>query len=207
MKYSRLSNIILMGSVFTASLVLGQKPHPSQFVKPDPFRVNTVSPIGQQNVQITTLSGTAEQKARQFLTMNVEPFQMQPGLEDLALEKVEVSPGGYHVRFYQTYRGVPVHRSEIVVSINSENQASFYMSNYHPRIKLTSVIPSISAEEALSLAQDALKSGELYADPQVDLLVLPLADGHQLGYRVMLPTKEPLGDWEIFVDAIKGEII
>ncbi|MBC8344652.1 MAG: M36 family metallopeptidase [Candidatus Marinimicrobia bacterium] len=172
------------------------------------MKIKTIKTGPGQKVHYQVLSGTAEQKARQFLMANTGLFQMEPDLKGLVLDRVQTSPGGKHVRFYQSYRGIRIYKSDIVISINHSDKVSFYMSNYHPGVMLDNLRPTISSEKALSFAIRAInKNGELYAEPHVELMILPLAEGHKLGYRVMLPSKDPLGDWEIFVDSDDGATI
>ncbi len=209
MKLFKNTTKMLLTIVVTSSLLDAQKPHTPAYDQPDPFAKNTVSPVRQlSGIQSAELTGTPEQMARLFLSQNIDVFQMRPSLDDVVLEKIQESPAGYHVRFYQTYDGIQIYRSEIVVSINHSNKASFYMSDYRPDITLSTTTPGISSETAISLAKSALNpQSTIYAQPQVNLLVLPLTGGDKLGYRVMLPSLDPLGDWEIFVDAETGLII
>ena len=55
--------------------------------------------------------------ARQFLARNAEALGMEQDLSDIVTEKIQESPGSYHVRLFQTVQGIPVYNSQIVISI------------------------------------------------------------------------------------------
>ncbi|MFB0516259.1 MAG: hypothetical protein ACETWG_06610 [Candidatus Neomarinimicrobiota bacterium] len=174
----------------TTSLLLGQKQHSFFEEQPTPFRTNTVSVTRNQGIFMPELSGTIEQMALQFLGANAKTFQMQPMLDDLVLSTIKESPGGFHVRFYQKYMGIPVWNSNTVISFNHGSKIMFFMIDYHPDVSLDDITPSLTKENALTLAEDAISSSQLYDDPSVELMVLPLEDYYLLGYRVMLPSMD-----------------
>src|SRR3989304_8509891 len=78
-------------------------------------------PVAIYNVKSRQYSGTPEQIARQYLLENKPLLGMVENLTDLELIEVKESPAGHHVGFKQVYQGVPVMRSEMVISINHQN--------------------------------------------------------------------------------------
>jgi len=153
------------------------------------------------------LRGTPAQMARQYLSENSQLFGLLKDLGDLELDRVMESPSGYHVRLQQTYQEIPVYRSGVIVNLNRENRISSVFNEYKPYIDLQITV-RISPQEALQIARDNLEPrGKLLGDPSSRLIVFPHGGDCYLAYRTIIPTEDPLGDWNTFVDAGTGEII
>jgi len=154
------------------------------------------------------LTGTPEAMARQFLRDKNSLFGIKTDLADLVHQESRESLGGYHIRFYQEYQGIPIFRSGIVVSINKKHRVTTVMTNYEPNVKLATVKASISDSDAVQIVCSTLKiSGKLASKKESTLVILPTNDNYLLVYRVIIPVSEPPGEWEVFVDGLTGAII
>ncbi|RCK73939.1 MAG: Cell surface protein [Ignavibacteriae bacterium] len=153
--------------------------------------------------------GTPEQIARQFLQANRQKYKMKANLTDIALSYIQESPAGYHVNFNQTYNNIPIYQSDMVVSIDRKNYVEFFASNYKSAFEPPeTTVPQLTANDALQIGNNYLGvSGTLLGPPKSDLMILVDNGQGRLTYRVVITTTEPMGDWEIFVDAITGEVI
>lgn len=154
------------------------------------------------------LSGSPEQAARQYLNLQASLFKMSLGLSDIQTRTVQESPAGYHVRFQQTFQNVPVYASDIVVSIDRSNRVLMVMNNYKHSLSVATIVPLLSVEDAMRVAGQYVGfSGTLLGDVSTMLVIFPFGPLPKLTFRVTLPINEPRGDWEIFVDALTGEIV
>lgn len=145
--------------------------------------------------------------AVQFLTANIENLQLDPELRDISVSKIRESPGGKHVQFIQDYNGIEVENSNIVVSINNQDKISFYMSDYFPNVSVPSINPALSIETAIEIAINELSAKDLIGDPRGKLVIVPLADGFKLAYKVIVICESPIGDWQVYIDAQNGNVI
>ncbi len=170
-------------------------------------RTNT--PVAMFGINYGPLAGTPEEMARQFLLAHHELFRMKPDLSDLRHIITQESPAGYHVRFQQTYQGLPVYFSDMVVSISSPtNKVTMYMGNYFPDAALPSVHPTLSEEAAIQKAKLILNAkGGLTGDPFAKLMVVSDSAVYRLAYRIILPLSDPDGEWQVFVEALTGEVL
>ncbi len=100
---------------------------------------------------------TAEQRARSFLGEQAGLFGFR-SVDDLIT--LRVSPvdkaGMEHVRFLQTYRGVPVAGGEIGVHLRGDGVVAVH-SKTLPDLAGLSTVPTLSADAARSLARESLK--------------------------------------------------
>jgi Zn-dependent metalloprotease len=160
------------------------------------------------NVNFGPLSGTPEQVAKTYLSLNAQLFQMKSTLEDLTIEKIQESPAGYHVRFSQSFQGIPIYQSDVVVSLNKSNFITFVSNNYKPNLKIEQTIPSLSANDATRLFKNHLNiAGNIYHQSEAALMIYAEQEPSRLVYKVGILTDNPRGDWEGFIDAITGEVV
>ncbi|HZY10345.1 MAG TPA: hypothetical protein VFF29_04250, partial [Bacteroidota bacterium] len=165
-------------------------------------------PRSLYHVHYGPLDGIPEQIARTYLMQNYSLFKMQSDLSDIRTTMVQESPGGHHVRFEQTFRGIPIYRSDVVISINKKNIVTFVMNNYKPSISLTSISPSFTREEAIQIAHDYCKIQEPpLREEQCTLIIYAEDDKPRLTYQVIIASSNPRGSWETFIDAHSREVI
>jgi hypothetical protein len=121
----------------------------------------------------------------------------------------EVVPGGSHVRLVQTFRGIPVLDSETIVSINSRNEVVMVSGGSRP-VNVSNTHPALTPEEAFARAIRYLRiRGEIVqTNSPPDLIIASSSSGQdRLVYRCLIVCSDPLGDWEILVDADSGELV
>ncbi len=165
-------------------------------------------PLVLSNVQHGPLTGSPEEMARTYLRSQHQRFQMNPNLSDLSVYLVQESPAGHHVRFRQTFNGVPVYQSDVVVSIDRKKYVEFVASNYKPNISLPTVSPAISTSGSVAIARRHLRvTGVLHGEESSELMIKMDKGQARLAYRVVIPSFEPRGDWEVFVEARSGEVL
>ena len=113
-----------------------------------------------------------------------------------------------HVRLQQTFRGIPVWATELVVHLNANTQVYLIQGRYIPTPHNLSTDPKLTAQTALQQAADHLGrplTGCLKC--QADLVIFA-AEGKapRLTYRVQASLSVAEG-WEVMVDAQTGEVL
>lgn len=163
------------------------------------------------NIEASGYRGTPEQIALQYLKENAKRFGMpQDGLT-LKTIASKYTAGGAHIYFDQEINGIPVHASRITVTLNRENAVTFIANNYRPiptGVKLKTK-PAIDEQEAIRISRDYLQvKGKLLGPERGEIMFFESEDsGFELSWRVIIPTEDPLGDWEIFINATDKHII
>jgi hypothetical protein len=148
--------------------------------------------------------------ARAYLAASDE-FGFGPGRgQDLELVLEQETPLGHHVRFRQVAAGYPVFESDVVVTIASTGKVVAAVSRYLPNADGLSTVAAISPAAARAAAIVAIGATPERIGPETPptLGLLP-GPGRllPLAYRVVIPAANPIGDWEVMVNATTGEIL
>ncbi|MEK9136837.1 MAG: PepSY domain-containing protein, partial [Bacteroidota bacterium] len=162
------------------------------------------------NINSNPIAGSAEQIARTYLQQNGDAFQILNPAASLRTDQVQSVAGSSHVRFTQTYEGIPIFRGDVVVSINDANQVSMVINNAKTAISLGTTTPSISEASAIQIARQRVGiKGRTTGRPDNAALMVYCADAgpDHLAYRVSMTNEDPMGDWEVFVDAVNGNTL
>ncbi len=142
--------------------------------------------------------------ARAFLKDSYALFRIDA--DNLKVVKIDRDDRTEAILFNQTYRGIPVYAAQVkLVRHRLTKRFTFVSSRYMPGIHLDDLKPVISSSQAYTIARSHLpvKNAKKYFEPE--LVVFPRGKGI-LAYRVQLPSDDPMGDWEIFVDAKTGKV-
>ncbi len=151
--------------------------------------------------------GSAEQIAREYLQSNILRFKMKSNLTDIDLAYIQETPAGKHVNFKQSYNGIPIYQSDVVVSIDKKNTVEFFSSNYKINFTPPPTVPQLTEASAINTARTFLGvTGQLHGEQKSELMIKVENGIGRLAYRVIIPAFEPRGDWEVFVDAINNEV-
>lgn len=154
--------------------------------------------------------GAPEQAARTFLKENFQLFGMRADLSDLKLDRVDNRDEITHVRFQQTYKGIPVWEGDYLIHLRPDGRVEMANGNYYPSI----VAPTSSGISEVAARQIALDDlgGKISLRGEIDteLVVYPNDPKNQflLVWKVLVPANAPVGgDWQFFVDATDGTIV
>ncbi len=152
-------------------------------------------------------TGPAVEAARTFLRQEGNLFGLTPeAVQHLTLARVVHSDAGDHVRFRQTYQGIPVYGAEVVVTRRARDQRiTFVSSRYVPRLNLSRTTPDLPAAKAREVALSRLPFRSVLSVSDPELVIYPEGKG-RLAWRVVVNALDPIGDWEMFVDAHTGEV-
>jgi len=169
-------------------------------------------------IPLTVFSGTSkepypgapEQAARAFLKEHAGLFGMRADLAGLELDRIHNLHDVTHVRFQQTYKGIPVWEGDYVVHLRSGGRVDMANGNYYPFIE-ASTSPGIGEAAARQAALNDLGGAvTLYGEIQSELVIYPENRGESFfpAWRVLIPASAPVGgDWQFFVDAAGGSIV
>ncbi|MEO0291905.1 MAG: M36 family metallopeptidase [candidate division WOR-3 bacterium] len=170
------------------------------------YDVETGKPLTGFNLKEGPYTGSIEEKARKFIgnfqnklmldsKAELRVFDLKNGLKDLT-----------HIRFREYYKGVPIFGSELVITFKG-NYVTSYSSRLFDIKGDIDVEPLISKEMAYEIAKNFLPiKGKIHKYIEPELIIYPYKD-FKLSYRVLIPSSDPIGDWEFFVDAKSGEVL
>jgi hypothetical protein len=107
-------------------------------------------------------SGDAEAVARAFLSAYATVFRLEDPARELALKRIDVDRiGTTHVRFDQSYHGLPIPGGELIVHLDRERRVVLVNGSYVATPSEVDVTPAISADDARMVAA---REGDLGAD-------------------------------------------
>jgi len=148
--------------------------------------------------------------ARAFLASTAEDYGMDPDLSDLELEQTRVTPGGTHVCFRQVVDNIPVYLSRVCVTVNNNDTISYMTNTYRPEVyDAPPELAAVSEAEAIEIAKTHLGIVDTRkVSPKAEpMYLVTQTEGARLAVKVSLFTPDPFGSWEIFVDAVTGEVL
>ncbi|MBK9054122.1 MAG: hypothetical protein IPL78_25375 [Chloroflexi bacterium] len=161
-------------------------------------------------VNYPVAAAAPEAMARQYLTANAAQLHLKTSSLTIS-SSVPCARGlsGTVVRFTQQIAGVPVYQAEIAVHINNQNIVTAVTSQYKEGAQLNSVAPTLEAAAAHRLAVDYLTAQAPFHFDTNTLVVYHNANSGEtrLAYHIRLEPSDPLGSWELLVDAHSGEFI
>ncbi|MDR3628226.1 MAG: M36 family metallopeptidase, partial [Ignavibacteriaceae bacterium] len=164
------------------------------------------------NIHTNQYQGTPEVIARQYLKENNPKFQADENLTGLKLLSIKESPAGHHVCFTQIFKGIPVFRSETVVSINKSNQVTALINGFKKDSSLDSLnivpsIDSISAEQIAFNTVNGKQREKNFASKKQLIIYKDSISQFHLAWKVLLPLDDPNGDWLVIVDAHTNKVL
>jgi len=169
------------------------------------------TPSFVKNLQSQKFSKANGQSAKDFLESNKDTFKIKKPQENLKELRVKTdSLGMTHIRLQQTKNGIPVDGHQINVHFNSDNQVTSVNGSYDPEVEEQDIqtVPSISQNEALSVAKNSVDAPEQIAVETAELVVYPYENDYKLAYRINLEIlEEKQGNWYVYVDANTGNVL
>jgi hypothetical protein len=161
------------------------------------------------NVGARVEGATLEQIAKNYLNAHKTDLAI-PTSTNFRTDRIQTLAGSSHVRFMQTVKGIPVFRGDVVVSLNSANEVSMVLNNSKTNLQVSSVEPVFGNARAIALARAHLnvKGRTTGKQDNAELMIYRSGDAvDHLAYSVSITTEDPMGDWQIFVDAQTGAIL
>lgn len=147
--------------------------------------------------------------ARAWIAQHADLLGVDP--DELELERAFDGPvKPRHFFFAQRYGGLPVFQAEVAVHMDTRGRI-WGVNNTAVPVSVASLVPRIGPAEAVEAARTAIGSPRetILAghDPAPELGIWPTADGGALAWRVFLSSRQPIGAWEVIVDARSGALL
>ncbi len=122
----------------------------------------------------------------------------------------ELRKGTTHLTFQQTHDDVPIYGAKVLVHIPDGKKPSYINGTYYPDVEVSNEV-SILEDEAIKIAKGSLNisiEGEVSIEGEIiaNLIILPVQGDFYYAYEILFSTIEPLGDWEIIVNAQDSEV-
>ena len=213
---------LLAAAILTISLSQNAAATPTDpFIIPDDLEATqelpgqsisrvTGAPLALYGVNYPVAAASPEAMARQYLSANAPLLHLKSHLlDDLVYRTQRQGPSGTVVRFTQQVSGVPVYQAEIAVHINNQNVVTAITSQYKEGAELSSVVPTLAAADAHQLAVSYLNAQAPFGYDNNTLVVYHNAnsDETRLAYQIRLEPSDPLGYWELLIDAHSGDFL
>ncbi|MEE8417257.1 MAG: M36 family metallopeptidase, partial [candidate division Zixibacteria bacterium] len=153
-------------------------------------------------------TGSTDQQTivEDFLRQYSSLLGIDPDDSDLELISAKKSLSAYHYRYQQVYKGVPVFASQVLINVTLDGIISSVVSDYKPGVNVPTQ-PSISPELAIAIAAADIDVRSYRGEPDFELVVYSADHGAALCWKVLILADYPLGDWQVFVDAITSGIV
>ncbi|HBC46920.1 MAG TPA: hypothetical protein DEO84_01830 [candidate division Zixibacteria bacterium] len=141
-----------------------------------------------------------------FLNRNSALLGIANNSSELRLISSKRSLAGYHYRYQQVWQGVPIFASHVLVNIRHDGVISSVISDYKTNADI-STSPSLSANSAKDIAVRELGVTKFTDEPKSELVIYANDITPTLCWLVSIVAEKPLGDWQVFVNAIDGRVV
>ncbi|MBK8501990.1 MAG: M36 family metallopeptidase [Saprospiraceae bacterium] len=171
------------------------------------FSVEKGVPVQISGINDAVLGKTADEKAFNWIVNNANLMKLrlnQGG--DLKMDFSRNGPSGSVFRFQQYLDDIRVYQSQIVVKVAQNEKVTSVSSSYNPLLAPINTRPTISAQQAQTIAKNhiGLVGNAFYE--KVELVVYHHAGNTRLAYQTITEADDPTGSWEVLVDATTGQI-
>ncbi|GBE29675.1 bacillolysin precursor [bacterium BMS3Bbin04] len=169
-----------------------------------PVTVNTWYDI---NEPTSTLS--SEGAAREFIERHPYYFGGENVISNLELLTVRSSRGGTHLRFRQVVNGIPVYHAELWIHLDGQREVTAVTHTLSDLSTITLSDATLSSDEARFIAAQYIGGRSPASIPRTDLMIYldPPLEQATLAWVVQHSSADPLGDWELVIDATTGDIL
>ena len=221
---SKIFSVFLVTGVLLSvicSPVFSQKPVPlSAFeIVPDETIPSTTSidgrinaatgvPIVMYQVNVETIGADPVERALNFINDRLILFGIsERDFSSLEQNNLRQGDGGTIIRFQQRHQGFKVYKGGMVIGMNKADRITWVINDMHQGLGVFPLAPAISQTDARVMAQQAIGvSGGLNYQFQ-ELLVYPFGSQPRLAWQYRVEPQDPLGYWEVLIDAMTGEFI
>ena len=165
---------------------------------------------------LTLYANTKVSSPQEALRQNAARFGLPPSLNNLVRTRVQESLTGTHYTYQQMLRGLPVERSEIIVSIGKNGQLlKIFNETRHISAEVEARAinqlhnkQQMNAEQLLDTAWANMKvQHPLVSLPTSQLVWLTTKDGVQLARKVSIEAQMPTGGFVQYLDAHDGKLL
>ncbi len=154
------------------------------------------------------VSGNIETAARAFINAHAAMFNIPVNKVNdvLTTTKVYSDAEGHHAAFHMAVAGVPVHGATIEMHYDKSRRLQLINGSF-PTINKVNNQVSLGRIEAMAAAMRALGTKKFRATPKAQLEIVAENNEGRAAFCVQMPSVDPLGDFEILIDADTGKEI
>ncbi|UCH94293.1 MAG: peptidase M4 family protein, partial [Candidatus Aminicenantes bacterium] len=181
--------------------------------KKDPkFRIRwdekTGVPVRLKGIMSTPIDAPPKGIAYQFFKENENLFKMTDSQKELQLLRVKKDARQWnHVKLQQTYKSLNVDGRTIVVHIDAEKKVRVVNGYYVPNIDVDTTA-KVKVSKAIDTAKKNLKPKEKITEkPKSELVVYNFKGKTYLTWKVVLISRDPMGEFIYYVDAHTGKVV
>jgi hypothetical protein len=147
---------------------------------------------------------------KNFLKENASDLGLDATAENLELIQDVNTPTRRILRFQEKIDDVPIFEGVVIVQVDNESRVQ--QVDIQQTGSMQAVTPSadtsLSTDDAFQSVLANLGNPEQRLQPESPKQVyFPTRDGLKLAYFMVIPTQNPLHDWQIVVDAYTGQIL
>jgi Zn-dependent metalloprotease len=155
-----------------------------------------------------SLAGLPHRTALNFLQSNRALLGLVDPSQEVQLESQDREDSGQrHLRFTQTFQGLPVWPTSLTVHLNAQGHVTLFDGAYVPTPADVSILPAIDEAGAIEYARACVSGGAQGEVRDAALVVYaPLAQDPRLAWKLQL-TVDFAHAWSIVVDAQNGRIL
>jgi zinc metalloprotease ZmpB len=167
-------------------------------------------PAALYGLSVAVTGASPEAMARNYLLANRALLGLNSDdvQNHLRLHVVQSNESGHTVRLRQYHLGLPVTgNAEITIHINPGNVVDYVMNGFVYGIGLTQATPAINEAIARQTALNHLGINGAVTGMQQQLKVLRNNGQDYLVYHFIIPVTQPLGEWDVFVNAQTGQLL
>jgi len=160
------------------------------------------------NINKAVHGNTTEEKARKYLEENTVFINSnKSNFSDLRVVLTSKGKASTTVRFKQFVGDIPVYKSDIAVSINNKNKATYVSASYKTVDRMINKSSGLSDFLAEDIARNYLAFNSELKQLKSDLVVYAEDNIARLAYKVSVISKSKPGEWEVLVDATNGVVL
>ena len=150
-----------------------------------------------------------EAGARHFLSAYASTLGLNEDLSALAIVEVKHGLGGTRTLFNQQLDGLPVHDAQVSVNQDVDGKVTGVFSTYQANsVPLPSRVPSLTARQAEDVARNAAQTTSVRMPSKIEPAWLVSSGSEvRLGWRLMVYSAEPLGDFLTLVDDASAKVL
>ncbi len=154
------------------------------------------------------LEGDVAQKVETFVTDHAPLFNIPTQRRKGSLQSVRTTheAGAEHISFQMMIAGVPVRDSLIEIHVGKNHVIELANGSF-PTIQSIRNRVSINKKQAIDAAEKAIGTRGISGIPHAELQVLPIENEGLIVFAVRLSSDNPLGDYEVLINAENGKEI
>ncbi len=138
-----------------------------------------------------------------------EKYKLNIDINQLQFDSKKESLLGVHYKFKQVHENRPVSQAFVSISFDKKMKKVIrFYTTYRPMTETSPRQEKIREDQAIEIAWNQSKfQGELKELPNLEIAYENINGKEKLVYNIFFSVGDPVGNWNILVDAINGKIL